>query len=67
MRMRTYLMMSACIFSIVSLFHLLRLVFHWPISVAGWAPPVWMSWFGFILPGWLASQGFRHARNAGRS
>ena len=55
-----YLIISGAIFFLVAVFHLLRLVYHWPITVGTWAIPLWPSYVGFpvssaycVWAGWL--------------
>ena len=44
---RVYLVVSGAVFLLVGLFHLLRLVWHWPAVVAAWAVPQAVSYVGF--------------------
>lgn len=62
MTRQRYLLLSATIFSLVSLAHLLRIILDWPARVGPIDLPVWLSWFGFIVPGVIAIWGFRLAR-----
>ena len=49
-----YLRVSALIFGLVALAHLVRLVAAWPVTIAGAEVPVFISLFGFLIPGVLA-------------
>jgi len=42
-----YLVISGSIFLMVALLHLLRLVYHWPITIGSWTLPHWVSYVGF--------------------
>jgi len=42
------------LFSLISLVHVLRLIFRWEIVAAGWVVPLWFSIPGFIIAGGLA-------------
>lgn len=44
---RVYLVLSGSIFFMVSLLHMLRLLYHWPIVVGPWAVPYSLSYVGF--------------------
>jgi hypothetical protein len=44
---RVYLILSGSIFFLVSMLHLFRLVFHWPIVLGPWTAPYWASYVGF--------------------
>jgi len=64
--MRAYLQISGTIFGVVALAHALRLVERWPVEVAGWALPMWVSVVGFFLTGALAVWAFRALGQAKR-
>jgi len=57
--MRTYVLITAVIFTLVTLGHLLRLVFAWPVVIAGWAVPMWISWVAAPVAGALSVWAFR--------
>lgn len=44
------LIVAGIIFGIVSLMHLLRLIFKSEVIIAGKTIPMWVSVIGFILP-----------------
>ena len=46
MAARLYLIPSGLVFLLVAVFHLLRLVAHWPIVVGATAIPFALSWIG---------------------
>jgi len=55
MEKKNLFLLSAVVFGIVSLTHLLRIVLGWSIVVNGWnAVPVWLSWLAFVLTGYLS-------------
>ena len=49
MKTKTYLLISAVIFSIVCLGHLLRVVFNWPLVIGTYDVPMAVSWMGMII------------------
>ncbi|HKD48360.1 MAG TPA: hypothetical protein VKB67_11810 [Rhizomicrobium sp.] len=50
---KTFLTMAGGIFVIVSLAHLLRALMGWPVTIAGWNVPMWLSWVAFVIAGGL--------------
>jgi hypothetical protein len=44
---KLYLIISGAIFFLVGIFHLFRLVYHWPIVVASSRVPYSLSYVGF--------------------
>jgi phosphoglycerol transferase MdoB-like AlkP superfamily enzyme len=66
MSRRTYLLVSAAIFSLVALLHLARVVFGWSAVIGGWSVPMWLSWVALIVAGALAYFGFSLARQSAR-
>jgi hypothetical protein len=45
---------TGIIFTLVALFHLLRIFEDWPVMIVDWSAPKWMSWVGLIVTGGLA-------------
>jgi hypothetical protein len=62
MNIKAYAKISAALFTLVSLAHLLRLFYGWPAEIDGLAVPMWASWMGFFVSGGLAIWGFRATR-----
>src|SRR5262245_4426960 len=54
------------IFTLVALFHLVRIFEDWPIIIRDWSVPRWLSWIGLIVAGGLALLGFRRTANDGQ-
>ena len=63
MSRKSYLLITAIVFSIVGVVHLLRIVRGWEIAIGGWTVPMWVSWLGLIVSAVLAYFGFTHARS----
>jgi hypothetical protein len=61
MNPKTYCALSATIFAVVALAHLMRIVNGWNVEVGMLQIPMFISWFGFIVPALLAYFGFRAA------
>lgn len=53
---------AATVFTIVTLVHVLRLSYGWPVVIGSWAAPLWLSWIGVFLAGSLAVLLWKHAR-----
>jgi hypothetical protein len=56
--MRLYLPLSAVIFGIVSVLHLLRAILGWQIQIADVIVPLSTSWGGFVVALGLSAWGF---------
>jgi hypothetical protein len=52
--MRAYLQISGALFGLIALAHLLRILRHWPIDLAGLIVPLWASWLGLMVAGSLS-------------
>jgi hypothetical protein len=61
MNARTYLVTSGSLFGAVAIAHLLRVVNGWAVVAGPWSIPMWVSWFGTIVPALLAFSAFRLA------
>ena len=59
---RTYSLIAGIIFSLVALLHALRLLRGWHVVIGDLSLPVWVSWLGLVIAGYLAYQGFRVSR-----
>ena len=60
---KTFFMLAGIIFTLVALFHLVRIYMDWPVMIADWSVPKWVSWVGLIVAGGLALFGFRFTAN----
>jgi hypothetical protein len=54
----SYAAVSALIFFIVTVVHLVRLVKSWPVQVGSFAVPMSLSWIGLLVSALLAIWGF---------
>jgi len=55
-------LVAGIIFLIVALGHLLRLVLRLQVVLGSYPLPLWVSWVGLLVAGFLAYQGFRLSR-----
>ena len=62
MEHKKYCVVSAVLFSVVALAHLLRIINGMSIQIDNIAVPMLASWFGLIIPAGLAFWAFRIAR-----
>ena len=61
MTQRTFAMAAGIIFTLVALFHLVRIFADWPLIIGDWSVPKWVSWVAYIVAGGLALFEFRFA------
>ena len=60
---RTFAMVAGIIFTLVAVFHLVRIFADWPLIIGDWSVPKSVSWAAFIVAGGLAIFGFRFTAN----
>jgi hypothetical protein len=61
MNRKTFSMLTGTIFTLVALFHLIRIFEDWPIIIGDWSVPKSLSWVGLVVAGGLALLAFRLA------
>ena len=61
---KQYLTVAGAIFVIVALVHLVRALMDWPIVIAGWIVPMWLSWLAFAVAAALGYFGLTLAKRA---
>jgi hypothetical protein len=61
MNRKTFSMVARAIFTLVALFHLIRIFADWPIIIGDWSVPKSVSWVAYIVAGGLALLEFRFA------
>ena len=59
MSRKLYLRIAGTIFGAVAVLHVLRLLLGWQVVIGGSTFPVWPSWIGPFVAGFLAYEGFR--------
>ena len=60
---RIFSLIAAGVFLLIALGHAMRLLFRWHVTIENVVVPVWISWIGLIIAGYLAYQGFRSSRS----
>jgi hypothetical protein len=61
---KLYLRIAGAIFGVVAILHVLRLFLGWSVVIGGYTFPVWPSWIGPFVAGFLAYEGFRLSRKS---
>ena len=59
MSQKVFLAVSGTIFGLIALLHLARLVADWPARIGTFDVPLWFSWVGLAIAGYLAFSAFR--------
>ena len=62
MNRKTYLTVTATLFLVVAIMHLLRIILGWQVEIGGLGIPFWVSWLGILVAGALAYFGFTQYR-----
>jgi hypothetical protein len=60
---RIFSLSATAVFLLIALGHALRLFFGWHVTVENVVVPVWISWIGLAIAGYLAYRGFRSSRS----
>jgi hypothetical protein len=61
MNRKTFSTVAGAIFTLVALFHLIRIFEDWPVIIGDWSVPKSVSWVALVVAGGLALLGFRLA------
>jgi hypothetical protein len=62
MTQRVFSLITATLFSLIALLHALRLLRGWQVTIGDIVVPVWVSWIGLAIAGYLTYQGFKLSR-----
>jgi hypothetical protein len=62
LKRKTYTTVTAMLFLVVAVVHLLRIFLGWPVEVGGLSIPFWLSWLAVLAAGALSYFGFRQKR-----
>ena len=55
---RIFFLITATLFSLIALLHAVRLLQGWQVTIGGAVVPLWVSWIGLAISGFLAYEGF---------
>jgi len=61
---KTFFYFVGTVFGIVSILHLLRLIFGIDVTLGSWMLPIWMSWLGTVVTGYLSYASFHFAQTS---
>ena len=53
MRVNAYLNVTGILFGLITVVHVLRLTYGWPVTVGSWQVPIVLSWAGAAIAGGL--------------
>lgn len=59
MNIKSYITITAAVFSAVALLHLMRIILGESVIIGGWDLPGSFNWVGMVITTFLAYQGFR--------
>jgi uncharacterized membrane protein YhaH (DUF805 family) len=59
---KTYMTVTAVLFLVAAVAHLLRIILGWRVEIAGLDIPFWVSWLAVFMAGALAYFGFLQRR-----
>jgi hypothetical protein len=62
MTTRLFSLITATLFSLIALLHVLRLLRGWEVTIGDVVVPLWISWIGLAVATYLAYQGFKLSR-----
>lgn len=62
MFVRYFNLVAACIFGLVAVLHLLRVLFQWTLQIGPLEVPFWISWGGLVGAALLSVWGFASAK-----
>jgi hypothetical protein len=62
MTTRLFSLITATLFSLIALLHVLRLLRGWQVTIGDVVVPLWISWIGLAVATYLAYQGFKLSR-----
>jgi hypothetical protein len=62
MTQRTFSLIAAAVFSLIALGHAIRLLFGWQVTIGDVVVPLWVSWIGLAIAGYLVYEGFKLSR-----
>jgi hypothetical protein len=66
MTREAFCIVAGVIFAVVALLHLLRIYMDWPVVIADWSVPMWVSWIALVVAGILAIWGLAFAARVAR-
>ena len=62
MTQRSFCLITSILFLRMALLHAVRLLQGWQVTIRGAVVPIWVSWIGLVIAGYLAYEGFTLSR-----
>jgi uncharacterized membrane protein len=62
MSQKNFSLVTAIIFLLIAVLHVLRLLYGWPAEIGGWTVPIWLSVAALIISGYLGYQEYSLVR-----
>ena len=59
---KPFTLIASLIFAVVALVHIYRLIVHFQVVLGSHEIPMWVSYFGVLVPGLLAIMLYRESR-----
>ena len=59
---RSFFLITSILFLLIALLHAVRLLQGWQVTIGGAVVPLWVSWIGLAISGFLAYEGFLFIR-----
>ncbi|MEA1881649.1 MAG: hypothetical protein U9N31_04545 [Candidatus Marinimicrobia bacterium] len=63
MNIKSYITITATVFSAVALLHLMRIISGESVIIGGWNLPITFNWVGMVITAFLAYQEFRLSKD----
>lgn len=67
MNRKTYVTVTAALFLVVAIVHLLRIILGWQVEIGGLSIPFWPSWLAVLVAGALHISALRRGGSRGFS
>jgi len=58
-KQKDYILVVTALFGVMAFFHLIRALYRWEAIIGGQALPLWMSWVGIAIAGYLSWVGYK--------
>lgn len=65
-KLKTVVGLNIGLFSLISLVHLSRLLWQWPVTIGNWPVPLWLNGIGVVVAGGLAYLNSKHLQQKER-
>ena len=59
---KTFALTAALVFGVITILHVLRIIFGWEATIGGWNVPSWVSGVALVVFGYLSYTAFKLSR-----